>query len=121
VRMALDLFPGLDTSIDTTTPIEQLLGAADLCVGSLSTATLQAGTLATPVAVLNVTGFDWVWPLGGDTPVPVARDAEELEPVLLAWREQGSLPGRDALVGALGADRDGAVERLAELVLAAVR
>ena len=55
----------------------------------------------TPVAVLNVTGFDWTWPLGGDTPVPVATRRPN-------WRrccgagEAAEWPGQRAAAGARG-------------------
>ena len=119
VRAVLGRYPRLRGSVDSASDLHELVGSADLCVGSLSTSTLQAALTGTTVAVLNVTGFDWTWPLGGETPVPIARDAEELAAVVRRWQTQGSLPGQDALVEALGADRPGAVDRLARLVTAA--
>ena len=107
------------TSWDATTPIDELLRSTDLCIGSLSTATLQAALAGAAVAVLNVSGFDWRWPLGGQTPVPVACDAEQLAEVLRTWRRDGSLPGNAVLLEALGTDRPGTVERLKRLVASA--
>jgi hypothetical protein len=119
VRGVMSSHPRLRASVDAASDLVELVGAADLCVGSLSISTLQAALAGTSVVVLNITGFDWTWPLGGETPVPVARDAQELATVIGSWRSRGSLPGRAALVNALGADRPGAVDRLAQLVSAA--
>ena len=86
VRHVMDQAPDLKVSIDPRTPIDALMAATDLCVGSLSTATLQAATCGAAVVVLNVTDFDWRFPLGGDTPVPVARNASELATLVGTWR-----------------------------------
>ncbi len=108
---------GLDVSVDVKTPILPLLAGAGLCIGSQSAATLQAALVGCPVVLLNLTGYDWPWPLGGETPVPLARSPEELG-ALLAVSNPG--PGTEASAGALlhglGADRPGAVGRLLALV-----
>lgn len=114
-RAALRRFPALEVELDPVTPILDLLAGADLCVGSLSAATMQAAIVGTPVIVLNITGFEWVWPLGADTPVPVARSEDELRGALERWRTSDELPGRVELLEGLGADRDDGVERLFEL------
>lgn len=119
VHATIDRFTAIEARIDATTPIDELLRSTDLCIGSLSTATLQAALAGAAVAVLNVSGFDWRWPLGGQTPVPVACDAEQLAEVLRTWRRDGSLPGNAALLEALGTDRPGTVERLKGLVASA--
>lgn len=95
-------FPGANLQIDATTPIEDLQASCDLCLGAATTATLQAVLAGTPVVALNLTGFEWSWPLGGDTPVPVARSAEELGECLRRWSSPSPLPGREALAAALG-------------------
>jgi len=71
IRATLADFAPARTEIDASSPLDGLLASADLCIGSLSTATLQAALQGTEVVVLNVTGFTWTWPLGGDTPVPI--------------------------------------------------
>ncbi len=121
IRAMLERLPKREVAIDAATPLDELVRSADLCVGSLSAGTLQAACAGTPVAVLNVSGFEWRWPLGGDTAVPVAHGEEQLAETLREWSRDGSLPGGEALVSALGADRPGAVERLFELVVAAAR
>jgi hypothetical protein len=111
-RVALRRFPELEVDLDPTTPIVDLLAGADLCIGALTAATLQAAIVATPTIALNVTGFEWVWPLGGDTPVAVARSEEDLRAAVERWAAGEPVPGRDALLRALGADRDDGVDRL---------
>ena len=51
VRHVMDQAPDLKVSIDPRTPIDALMAATDLCVGSLSTATLQAATCGAAVVV----------------------------------------------------------------------
>lgn len=119
IRAVADDFPGLAVGVDAATDIMELLESADLCIGGLTAATLQAAVAGTPVIVLNVTGFAWRWPLGGDTPVPVTADAGALRDAISRWLRDGRIPGRETLLGALGADRSDAVDQLAELVLRA--
>ncbi|MDP2712946.1 MAG: hypothetical protein Q8O56_17180, partial [Solirubrobacteraceae bacterium] len=101
-------FRALDFEIDRATPIADALAACDLCIGTITTATLQAALVGTPVVALNLTRFEWRWPLGGDTTVPVARDQRQLADWLARWEAGGPLPGRDDLLGALGASVEGA-------------
>ncbi|MEA2359012.1 MAG: hypothetical protein QOI62_2272 [Solirubrobacteraceae bacterium] len=116
IRRLLDEIGDLDTRIDATSSIEDLLASAALCVASLSTAALQAALVDTPVIALNLTGFEWPWPLGGDTPVPVAHSTDELVVALRDWRRRRRAPGREALLAALGADRPNALDRLVDVV-----
>jgi hypothetical protein len=83
-----------------------------------STATVQTALVGTPVIVLNVFGFDWAWPLGGDSEVPVARSADELAGWLKRWAAGETLPGREDLLGALGAGRPDPTGALLRLVAA---
>jgi hypothetical protein len=99
-------FPDADIAIDKSSDIVELLRKHDVCIGSKSTATYQAALEGCSVVVLNLTGSEWKWPLGGDTPVPVARSEEELETALVRVVADGDAPGRDALLLALG-DPDG--------------
>lgn len=110
-------FPDLDVEIDRSSEITELLASVDVCVGALSTATLQAALVNTPIVMLNVTGRDWPWPLGGDTPVPVAGSEEALIGWLGRALTERSLPGREALLEALGAgDADDSRDRLLEII-----
>jgi hypothetical protein len=105
-------FPGLGVEVDGTGDIRRSLAACDVCIGGASAATLECALTGTPVVVLNVTGFEWRWPLGGETAVPVARSAGELSACLARWRRDGTLPGGEELLEALGADGGDATERL---------
>jgi ADP-heptose:LPS heptosyltransferase len=102
-RVVTERFPG-ELEIDGASPILDYLESCDLCIGGVTAATLQAALVGTPVIALNLTGFDWRWPLGGETTVPIARSPEELGDALDRWRAEGVLPGREALLDALGAD-----------------
>jgi hypothetical protein len=107
-------FEGLRS--DSKTPILELFADAELCIGATTTASLQAALVATPLIFLNVTGNEWNWPLGGDTPVPVARSAAELVTWLTRWKEGLSLGGREALLHALGADQPHPTKTILELI-----
>jgi hypothetical protein len=109
-------FPGRELSVDRSTPIMELLEEADLIIGGTSTATVQAALTGTPAIALNLSGFDWPWPLGGHTSVPVARSREELDAVLGRFAESGYLPGQDDMLAALGADGGDAVAKLLEIL-----
>lgn len=110
-------FPSMQIEQDHATEILELLRGCDLVVGGLSTATLQAALVGAPVIVLNVTGHEWRPPCGGQTTVPVARSTAELQELLDCWAAgPGPLPGREALLGALGVDHDDASERLLEIL-----
>jgi hypothetical protein len=106
----------LAATIDRTTPIEELFASADLCVGALSTASLQAAAVGLPVCVLNVSGAPGPWPLaGGDDGLPGATSAAELAERIPALLERGAGPYREAALEALGA-RANAAENVARLV-----
>ncbi len=91
--------------------------AVDLTIGSASTATYQAVLAGTPVIVLNLTGTEWAFPLGGEhSTVPIARSAEALDDALSAWQRDGCLPGREDLVDALGVRAGDGVDRLLAVV-----
>ncbi len=110
VSLLRERFPRLE--VDARPDVLEVLSECDLCVGGTSTAILQAGLVGTPAVLLNVTGYEWGWPLGGETSVAVARSQSELVEVLERWLETGCLPGRDDLLSALGADGGDATERL---------
>ncbi len=100
-------FPDTSFEIDRTSPIRDVLAGCDLCIGTITAATLQAALVGTPVIALNLMGFAWSWPLGGDSTVPVAHDAAELAAWLERWAAGTPLPGREELLSALGADAAG--------------
>lgn len=95
-------FPDSDIRIDRTTPILDLLAGADVCIGSISTATLEAAMVGIPVIVLNVSGHDWPPPLGGNTTVPISRTEGELGGWVDHALAGGELPGQEELIEALG-------------------
>jgi hypothetical protein len=99
--------PGTTFEIDRASTILDALAGCDLCIGTITTATLQAALVGTPVVALNLMGFEWSWPLGGDTTVPIARDGHELGACLDVWLQGSPLPGRDELLAALGARPEG--------------
>jgi hypothetical protein len=109
-------FPGLRLAADGSSTIHAYLAASDICIGGTSAATLEAALMGTPVIVLNLTGFEWRWPLGGDTGVPVARSVAELADWLERLRGQSTLPGREELLEALGANGSDPAQRLIEAI-----
>ena len=107
---------GIELTTDRSTPIEELFASADLCVGALSTASLQAAAVGLPVCVLNVSGVPGPWPLArGEDGLPAAKDAEELAELIPALLRQGPGSSREAALEALGARGD-AVENVVALV-----
>ena len=105
---------GLRTELDTSTPIEELLTQVDLCIGSMSTATLQAGALGVPVVHLEVAGYRRPWPLDGSV-VPTAADADELAEAVRRVLADPEVAGQAELREALGV-RPGAVAAVCELL-----
>jgi hypothetical protein len=99
-----ELFDGSLVTVDKGTDILTLLGGSDLCIGASSTATFQTALVGTPVVVLNLSGFDWEWPLDEASDVPVAHTEQELAEWIDVWADSGVLPGREDLLDALGAD-----------------
>jgi hypothetical protein len=114
LRIAGD-YPGVTVRLEAGGPVEQAIGAADLCVGALSTATLQSALLGTPAILLDVTGMELSWPFDGSGAFPTARCAEELASLVGSLRSGPETPGREAALEALGA-RPGATERVADVV-----
>ena len=107
---------GLRLMTDRSTLIEDLFADADMCVGALSTASLQAAAVGLPVCVLNVSGVPGPWPLaGGEDGLPQATNAEELAELIPELLRRGPGPSREAALEALGA-RAGAVENVVGLV-----
>jgi hypothetical protein len=108
-------FPSLALAIDRSRPIAEVLAGAALCVGPLSTATLQAAAAGVPSAFLRSVEARLPWPFDGSGAFPTAEDAvglAELIPELTGSREP---PGREAAREALGMRPD-ALERVLGLV-----
>jgi hypothetical protein len=113
-------YPELNIRVDTTTPIGDLIASADLFVGAVSTASLQAAAEGVPVVFLNATGGRQPWPFDGSTDVPVASNSEELAALILEVLASGEVPGRAEMIDALGVKTD-AVDRVIELMTSIVR
>jgi hypothetical protein len=103
-------------TVDTTTPIEPLLGAAGLCVGAMSTATLQAAALGVPTVLLDVAGIPRPWPFDGaaDAP-PRVTDADGLAAAADAAHRRDDVAGAGAAREALGA-RSAAIDDVVALI-----
>jgi hypothetical protein len=112
-RLAADS-PELQVKVDVTSPIETLLAGADMCVGAVSTATLQACAIGVPTVFLDVSGITRPWPFHASE-LPLAVDTDSLvEAIALAQRSE-EIAGRDQAVDALGVRPD-ALERVIELM-----
>jgi hypothetical protein len=118
VRYVTERFAGLDLSVDITSDIMDLVSGVDLVIGSASTATFQAALAGTPVIMLATAAFEWNWPLGGDASVPVARSADDLVESLDRWAREGTVPGADDLLAAIGADGGDGTDRLLRVLSA---
>lgn len=107
---------GLRLRVQRSGPIEPLLAQASLCVGALSTATLQAAVEGVPTVFLNSTGLRLAWPFDGSGDFPSAEGAEQLAVRIGEVLGADGVPGAEAAAEALGLRPD-AVGRLVELVL----
>jgi len=118
----LELIPArgqLEIDVDTHTAIEPLLASGDLCIGSMSTATLQACVLGVPTVVLDVAGIERPWPFLKGA-LPIGTQAEELADAIAAALASREIIGREAALEALGVRAD-AAERVVDLVAEIVR
>jgi hypothetical protein len=110
-------YPDADVVVDTTSDIFALLRTSDICVGTYSTAAMQAALVDTPVVLLSIAQEQFPWPLDGSSGVPVVHSSDELGAAIRAILRNGSLvPGRDELLTALGAMTGGGAERLVQLI-----
>jgi hypothetical protein len=107
--------PKLTVEVDATRPIEPLLATADLCIGALSTATLQAAVLGVPVVFLDVGGLKRPWPFDGGDGLPRADSATELADLIGAAVGRAEVAGREAALDALGVRPD-AVDAVCALI-----
>lgn len=103
-------FPDLDVTVNSRSDIVAALEGVDLCIGSLSTATLESAWVGVPTILLDLTGARWPWPLCDGSGVPLARNhlelAGHLESILDSCRSSVTDSGRTSLLNALGADID---------------
>lgn len=102
--------------VDRSPDLAGVMAGADLCIGGTSAATLQAAVEGLPTIVLNLSGFAWPWPLGGDTQAPVACSEAELEAQLEGLRRNGPVAGQADLLKGLGAEGGDAAGRVLELL-----
>ena len=101
---------GLSVRVDAGGSVEAAIAAAGICIGALSTATLQAAAMGIPTVLLDVTGMALAWPFDGSGDFPTARSEEELAQLI------GSVgAAREVALDALGARPD-AAERVADVV-----
>lgn len=108
--------PELRVRVDASSSIEALLAGADLCVGALSTATLQAAAVGVPVVFLDTGAIARPWPFCGADGIPRATGAQELAERVRGALADEEVAGRDAALDVLGVRAD-AVDRVCELVV----
>ncbi len=109
----------VEVEVDAETAIEPLLASGDLCIGSMSTATLQSCALGVPTVVLDTTGVARPWPFCKGA-LSVVAEADELADAITAVLASREIAGRDAALDALGVRRD-ATERVVDLVAMCAR
>ena len=105
--------PELDVVVDAGGPVETAIERAGICIGALSTATLQAAAMGVPTVLLDVTEMTLTWPFDGSGDFSTARSEAELAESIGSARAD-----RDVALEALGARPD-AAERVAEVVASA--
>ena len=88
--------------VDGHTGATELLSRADLCIGALSTMTLEAALSGVRVVMLNRDRIDWSPPLQLGGPVPTAHDASGLARIIDEVMEAAEPPGASELLEALG-------------------
>jgi len=123
IRRVIARHPSLRTGLSKGGPIEPLLCEADLCIGAVSTATLQAGALHTPVIMLDVGSGGAPWPLDGTTAVPYVETAAALAAAIPDVLSDPSAEpaGAAELAEALGQRPPGvAVDAVLELIRGAI-
>jgi hypothetical protein len=94
-----------DVTVDAHSDPGELLSRADLCIGALSTMTLEAAAIGTRVVMVNPCGIDWSPPLQLDGAVPMARDAAGLAGLIDEVMLADDRPGVAELLQGLGAQQ----------------
>jgi len=116
-RYLLSRFPQLNLTQRLGGDILDVHREVDLTIGGASTSTFQAALTGTPAILLNLTGTEWPYPLGGDaTAMPIARSAAELDEHLEAFARDRVLPGAEDLLRALGVGRGDSVTHLLSIL-----
>ena len=105
-------------SVTSRGSLAAVLAGARLCIGTLSTGTLEAVASGVPTVFLDVTGAALPWPFDGSGALPRATDGASLAEAL-ASIDAPADSSRAAAREALGARPD-AVERVVDLVADAV-
>jgi hypothetical protein len=112
-------YPSALITVDVTSDIFDLLRRGAVCIGTNSTAVMQAALIGTPILILNLDGVEFPWPLGGSsTTVPIARSREDLVLHLrkMLNRKDEAAWGQDDLLGVLGVMQDDSVEKLVAVI-----
>jgi hypothetical protein len=92
-----------------------VLASADLCVGALSSATLQGAVLGVPTVFLDVSGAARPWPFdGSEGALPLARDAAELAE-LAATARGGAAGGAAEALGLTGSGKPAVLRLIDDL------
>jgi hypothetical protein len=111
---------GLSAVVDASASLADALRDARLCIGTMSTATLEAITAGVATVFLDVTGVALPWPFDGSGALPRAIDRVSLADALGALGAEPEDITRAAADEALGV-RPGALDQVVELVVAASR
>jgi hypothetical protein len=93
---------GTPIDVDAESPILDLLSSADVCIGAVSTASLQTALTDTRLVMLMPERIDCVPPLDGSAGLLFATDAAGLDEALYAALNSSELPGIQDLLEALG-------------------
>jgi hypothetical protein len=108
-------FPALRMEVDVSSPIGEVISRADLCIGGVSTATLQAALAGVPILFLNVAGVARPYPFDASGTIPTAETADELAPLITEALVGQRQPERSVIEDALGVRPD-APERVLALL-----
>jgi hypothetical protein len=111
---------GLYTIVDARPRLIDALRTARLCIGTLSTATLEAVVAGVPTVFLDVTKARLPWPFDGSSALPRATDAPSLTELLRTPARRPDEAGQAAARDALGVRPD-ALSRVADLIMDATR
>ena len=108
-------FPALRVEVDVASPIDAVVERADLCIGGVSTAMLQAARVGVPIIFLNVARVARPWPFDGSGAIATAETADELAPLVTDAVAGRGQPERQVIEEALGIRAD-APERVLALL-----
>ena len=100
----------LEVTIVKDVPIYGLMAQAELIVGPLSTAMLEAAVLDRPYLCVDLDGLE-LWPPLGTKDVPVACDFDSLDKLIQNYRDIWPTARRAILRDACGLDPDAPLEQ----------